>query len=154
MTDRKFREGIATTIRSLRAERRWTQRELCRQTELSPAYLSELESGLKDASADVLERLAMALGHDMDEFMWIVALAMMTGEVPNVARRDTARKLLQHALNADTRTRADIEDFIRFQQWKNSQKRRRSSSDSDPTDTDEDQISEHPELIGPDFTED
>ena len=153
MTDLKFREGIATTIRGLRAERRWTQRELCRQTELSPAYLSELESGLKDASADVLKRFATAFGFSMDQFMWVVLLAMMTGEVPNVARRDTAMKLLRHTLAADPRTRSEIEDFIRFQQWKQTKRAGKSAPETE-TGTDDDPVSDNPETIEPDFTED
>ncbi len=154
MTDLRFREGIAAAIRGLRAERRWTQRELCRQTDLSPAYLSELESGRKDASADVLQRFAMAFGHSMDEFMWVVLLAMMTGEVPNVARRDAARNLLQHSLAADPRTRAEIEEFIRFQQWKKSGKSKGSSAEPNTTRTDEDPETREPGLTEPDFTED
>jgi transcriptional regulator with XRE-family HTH domain len=150
MPDRKFREAIAIAIRGLRAERRWTQRELCRQTDLSPAYLSEIESGQKDASADVLMRLATAFGHSMDEFMWVVLLAMMTGEVPNVARRDSAMKMLRHTLESDPQSRAELEDFIRFQQWKRSTRK-----PAKKTDTDDAPVSDgEPGSIEPDFTED
>jgi transcriptional regulator with XRE-family HTH domain len=124
MADHQFRQGVATAIRAIRAERRWTQRELCRQTELSPAYLSELESGQKDASADVLQRIADAFGFQMDEFLWIVLLAMTNGEVPNVERRDAAFRVMQHTLSVDPITRVDLEQFIQFQQWKQSQDQR------------------------------
>ena len=149
MADHQFRHGVATAIRALRAERRWTQRELCRQTELSPAYLSELESGQKDASADVLERLALAFGCRMDEFLWVALLAMQTGEVPGVERRGAALTMMTHMLNSDPTSRAELEDFIQFQKWKRSKgtiPRRRTPPTREPHD-----VTEQTE---PDFTED
>lgn len=147
--DRQFRLGVATAIRGLRAERRWTQRELCRQTELSPAYLSELESGQKDASADVLERFSGAFGYHMDEFMWVVLLAMVTGEVPSVARRDAAMKLMRYVLETDPRSREQIEEFIEFQEWK--QAGRQPASRSEPRQS---PVHDRREHVEPDFTED
>lgn len=150
MADHSFREGVATAIRTLRGERRWTQRELCRQTDLSPAYLSELESGQKDASADVLERLAAAFNHEMNEFLWVVLLAMLTGEVPGVARRDAAMKLMRHVIDSDPQSREQIEEFVEFQQWKRANRgtpapgKRQEKSPESTRD----------EYVEPDFTED
>jgi transcriptional regulator with XRE-family HTH domain len=149
VADHLFRQGIAVTIRALRAERRWTQRELCRQTELSPAYLSELESGQKDASADVLERIASAFEFPMDEFLWVVVLAMIHGEVPNVERREAALSLTKHILKTGSESRAEIEQFIEFQQWKQAKTgRSRRRSIRRPT------IDETNQQTEPDFTED
>jgi transcriptional regulator with XRE-family HTH domain len=150
MADHQFREGIATAIRALRAERRWTQRELCRQTELSPAYLSELESGQKDASADVLDRIATAFGFRMDEFLWVALLAMIAGEVPNVERREAALSVMKHVLATDPDSREEIEQFIQFQQWKQSSGERNRSRKSPVRDTPENHRNHLPE---PDFTE-
>jgi transcriptional regulator with XRE-family HTH domain len=149
MTEHAFRHGVAIAIRGLRAERRWTQRELCRQTGLSPAYLSELEAGIKDASADVLERLADAFSYSIEEFMWVVLLAIMTGEVPNTARRDAAMKLVRHTLHSDPNTRAELEDFIRFQNWKRSQRQHGSNREHRTED-----VRDNAEPVEPDFTED
>jgi transcriptional regulator with XRE-family HTH domain len=118
MTDRTFRDGVSMAIRALRVERRWSQRELCRRTELSPAYLSELESAQKDASADVLDRLANAFGIGMDEFLWVVLIGMMTGEIPGVQRRTAAFDLAEHVLRVDPATRTQLEEFVQFQRWK------------------------------------
>lgn len=53
----------------LRAFRRWrglTQRALAEQTGLTQAYLSEIESGRKTPSVEVLRALARALHTDME----------------------------------------------------------------------------------------
>jgi transcriptional regulator with XRE-family HTH domain len=121
--DHQFRLGIAAAIRAIRAERRWTQRELCRRTELSPAYLSELESGQKDASADVLQRLAAAFDYRMDEFLWVAVLGMIHGEVPNAERRTSALELTKQLLNSDPQSRAELDQFLEFQSWKQEQRR-------------------------------
>jgi transcriptional regulator with XRE-family HTH domain len=151
MANLEFRQGIASAIRALRAERRWTQRELCRQTELSPAYLSELESGQKDASADVLLRIASAFGYEMDEFLWTALLAMIHGEVPNAERRATVLKLTRLLLDAGPQSRAEIEEFLDYQAWKRSRKnpaaRRPSHTAATPKPNASDQTT-------PDFTED
>ncbi len=151
MADHQFRKGIAEAIRALRAERRWTQRELCRQTDLSPAYLSELESCQKDASAEVLQRIAAAFGCPMDEFLWAALLAMIQGEVPNAERRASAMKLTQLLLEASPEGRSEIEQFLEYQAWKQTQKRpstRRSTRPSRTLKPDSN------DSITPDFTED
>jgi transcriptional regulator with XRE-family HTH domain len=150
VADHQFRTGIATAIRALRAERRWTQRELCRKIELSPAYLSELESGQKDASADVLERISTAFDFTMDEFLWVALLAMTSGEVPNVERRNAAFSVMKHVLGADPASREEIEQFIQFQQWKRANRGAQAPSKRP-------EKSPRPgqdEYVEPDFTED
>lgn len=117
MSEAPFRQGIAIAIRALRAERGWTQRELCRRTDLSPAYLSELEAAQKDASADVLARIASAFGVDASSFLWIVLLALVTGEVPGVQRRESAFQTAQKILDLNSAQRKEIERFIEFQRW-------------------------------------
>jgi transcriptional regulator with XRE-family HTH domain len=148
MADHQFRNGVSLAIRALRAERRWTQRELCRQTELSPAYLSELESGQKDASADVLERIATAFDFRMEEFLWVVLLGMLTGEVPSVTRRDAALKLMKHVLETDPQSRAQIEEFVQFQRWKQANRGKRSREQRVDT-----PAPERNEQVEPDFKE-
>lgn len=117
MSERPFREGIATAIRALRAERGWTQRELCRRTDLSPAYLSELEAAQKDASADVLARLAGAFGIAGDVFLWTILIALTTGEVPGIQRRESAFRIAQQTLDMGPAQRKEVEQFIEFQHW-------------------------------------
>ncbi len=146
--DRAFRDGIAIGIRALRAERGWTQRELCRRTDLSPAYLSELESGQKDASVDVLNRLAAAFRIRIDQFLWIALLAMLTGEVPGVQRREAALSMVQGLLELDQVNRDEIEDFMEFKRWMQARERPHPRRRRDRTVVDD---TEHPE---PDFTED
>lgn len=151
MADHQLRQGIASAIRALRAERRWTQRELCRQTDLSPAYLSELESGQKDASADVLQRIAAAFSYRMDEFLWVALLAMIHGEVPNAERRATVLKLTRQLLATDPEGRAEIEEFLDYQAWKRTRKQPDSRRPSRPAGTPKPDATDQ---TTPDFTED
>jgi transcriptional regulator with XRE-family HTH domain len=114
----QLREGVSAAIRALRAERGWTQRELCRRSDLSPAYLSELEAAQKDASADVLERLAAAFGIGIDQFLWIMLLGMIHGEVPGVQRRESALSVARQLLDLRPGDRQEIEQFLAFLRWR------------------------------------
>jgi transcriptional regulator with XRE-family HTH domain len=125
----EFREAVALAIRALRAERGWSQRELCRRTGLSPAYLSELEAAQKDASLDVLTRIATALGVQYDQFLWSVLLAMQTSEVPGAHRRETALHLARRALAASPASRAELEQYLEFLDWRDRSGRRRGEQE-------------------------
>lgn len=123
MSERPIREGIAIAIRALRAERGWTQRELCRRTDLSPAYLSELEAAQKDASADALSRLSTAFGVHTDDFLWTVLLALISGEVPGVERRESAFQVAQQMLDLPSAQRKEVQRFLEFQHWQTNRER-------------------------------
>ena len=113
-----FRQAFATATRALRAERGWTQRELCRRAEVSPGYLSELESGRKDPSPDTLLRLANAFGLSMEHLLWAILAAVMTGETPGVHRRDSAMRIARESLTLSPQDRTDLEQYIQFLNWK------------------------------------
>jgi transcriptional regulator with XRE-family HTH domain len=117
-TPRTFRTGFALTVRALRAERGWNQRELCRRADLSPAYLSELENGRKDPSAEMMERLAEAFGQSVDQFLWSILIAMRRGEIPGVHRRESALRIAMESLLLSPQGRMDVEEFLEFQQWR------------------------------------
>jgi DNA-binding Xre family transcriptional regulator len=52
---------ISNPLRDLRIPRSYTLEELAEQTDLSPSYLSRLESGSRRLNADIMQRLARAL---------------------------------------------------------------------------------------------
>src|ERR1039457_2265866 len=61
---------LSGNLKRLRGEKRLSQAALSREAEVSPAYLSELESGLgKRPSGQVLMRLAKALGVTIAELL-------------------------------------------------------------------------------------
>jgi transcriptional regulator with XRE-family HTH domain len=62
-------ESFGGRVRLLRSRRRLTQRWLADEVGRSVAYLSDLETGKRMASADTLARLADVLGVTMDE-LW------------------------------------------------------------------------------------
>lgn len=49
---------IGRIIRSLRVQRGMTQAQLAQRAEISPAYMSLIERGKRNAELDVLERIA------------------------------------------------------------------------------------------------
>lgn len=61
---------LSENLKRLRGEKRLSQAALCREAGVSPAYLSELESGQgKRPSGQVLMRLAKALGVTIAELL-------------------------------------------------------------------------------------
>jgi len=61
--------SLGERIRRLRTARGWSSGELSRESDVSRAYLWQLETGGKEnPSFDVLEKLANALGVSVSEF--------------------------------------------------------------------------------------
>jgi transcriptional regulator with XRE-family HTH domain len=56
-------------IRERRKQLGWTQKELCRMTGMSTAFLSELESGKRNVGSNYLYKVAQALGVSADHLM-------------------------------------------------------------------------------------
>lgn len=56
-------------IAELRSRRGWTQKKLAEQAGLSTPFLSEIENDKRNVSADVLLRIADALGASLDYLM-------------------------------------------------------------------------------------
>lgn len=56
-------------VKVWREHRQLTQRQLAAQAGISAAYLSQIESGKRTGSAEVLQALARALGVDLDDIV-------------------------------------------------------------------------------------
>lgn len=64
------KSALAENLKRLRTDKRLSQAAVCRQAEVSPAYLSELESGQGSRpSGQVLMRLANVLGVTIAELL-------------------------------------------------------------------------------------
>ncbi|RSZ61731.1 XRE family transcriptional regulator [Corynebacterium hylobatis] len=57
-----LREALGAALRSFRAEKGITLRELAESARVSPGYLSELERGRKEVSSELLASVCHALG--------------------------------------------------------------------------------------------
>lgn len=78
----KTEETIGSRVSSLREYRGWIQRELAERAGISVTFLSDVENDKpKSVSADVLFRLARALGTSLDY--------LMTGGGPSVRQDET-----------------------------------------------------------------
>jgi transcriptional regulator with XRE-family HTH domain len=56
------REAVGQTLRSARTSQNRTLRDVARQARVSLGYLSEVERGQKEASSELLNAIASALG--------------------------------------------------------------------------------------------
>ena len=56
----QLRSVLARNVRQARHERGWSQEQLAERAGLSSVYVSQIESGLKACSIDVIEALAIA----------------------------------------------------------------------------------------------
>lgn len=63
----QLRIQFAKRLKGLRAEKKLTQEELAKRTNLSTSFISNLERGLNAPSFESLERLAKALGVSVRE---------------------------------------------------------------------------------------
>ncbi len=59
----------ANPVRAWRKYRKMTARELAQKTELSAAYISEIETGKKDGSIASMKKIASVLGVDLDDLV-------------------------------------------------------------------------------------
>ncbi|WP_128889678.1 helix-turn-helix domain-containing protein [Corynebacterium pelargi] len=57
-----LREALGSALRSFRADKGITLRELAEASRVSPGYLSELERGRKEVSSELLASVCSALG--------------------------------------------------------------------------------------------
>ncbi|TIO77149.1 helix-turn-helix domain-containing protein [Mesorhizobium sp.] len=65
----EIREVFARNLRTLRQAKGLSQEELAHQAGLDRTYISALERNVYNASIDVVERLAEALGVDATELL-------------------------------------------------------------------------------------
>lgn len=61
--------GNENPIKVWREHRGMSARKLAEKAGLSPAYLSEIETGRKDGSVTALKKIAMALSVDLDDLV-------------------------------------------------------------------------------------
>lgn len=63
------RQKLAVNVRKERSTRQWSQEELAAQAGISQTYTSQIESGQRAVSIDVLDELARAFGLEASELL-------------------------------------------------------------------------------------
>jgi transcriptional regulator with XRE-family HTH domain len=62
------RERVGLNVQRLRRAKDYSQEELAHRADIHQTYLSGVERGRRNPSIQVLERIAKALGADVEEF--------------------------------------------------------------------------------------
>lgn len=82
-----LREALGAALRSFRADKGITLRELAEASRVSPGYLSELERGRKEVSSELLASVCHALGASVSDVLIEAAGSMAV----QAAQEDLAR---------------------------------------------------------------
>jgi Helix-turn-helix. len=82
-----LREALGSSLRSFRADKGITLRELAEASRVSPGYLSELERGRKEVSSELLASVCHALGASVADVLIEAAGSMAV----HVAEANLAR---------------------------------------------------------------
>jgi len=84
------REAVGQTLRSARTSQNRTLRDVARQARVSLGYLSEVERGQKEASSELLNAIASALGLTLSGIFSDVAVELASHESVTLTVVDAA----------------------------------------------------------------
>lgn len=64
-----YRSIIGKRIHQERLKRGWTQEELAEKIDMNPSFVGQIERGFKAASFETLDRLSLAFGMKLADFL-------------------------------------------------------------------------------------
>lgn len=99
-----YRQALGRTIADYRADRGASLRALAEESGLSLSFLSELENGRKDASAESMARLAAAFGVVLPDMLRAVAERLEADQ-------------RQACVSLEGLSAEEIEEVARFADW-------------------------------------
>jgi transcriptional regulator with XRE-family HTH domain len=79
-----YKDAIGEVIREERLAQGMTMRSLADSSPIAIGYLSEVERGQKEASSQVLERIAIGLGKETYELIVEAGMKMYRDSLPDV----------------------------------------------------------------------
>jgi transcriptional regulator with XRE-family HTH domain len=79
-----YKEALGEVIREERLAQGLTMRSLADSSPIAIGYLSEVERGQKEASSQVLERIAIGLGKETYELVVEAGIKMYRDRLPDV----------------------------------------------------------------------
>ncbi|PFG28541.1 helix-turn-helix domain-containing protein [Corynebacterium renale] len=96
-----LREALGEALRSFRAEKHTTLRQLAKAANVSPGYISELERGRKEVSSELLASICSALDASVADVLIEAASTMALANVnvsaelnsPTAPREISAQKI-------------------------------------------------------------
>lgn len=65
----KVRQTLASNLKALRAERRWSQEDLALEAEVHRTFVAHVERGTRNISIDNIAKLALALDVSVSELL-------------------------------------------------------------------------------------
>jgi transcriptional regulator with XRE-family HTH domain len=65
----KISQKLGQNIKQIRLRRKMSQGDICRAIEMDRSYMSAIESGKKNVTIAVLEKIARALNVSVDELL-------------------------------------------------------------------------------------
>lgn len=101
-------------VRALRARADLTLSEAARRSGLSPAFLSEVERGRKDASTRALVALARGLGAEVGEIYSELGRRLGAGQAEDAWHEDPRRQLEVAAARLDREALRTVAQFGAF----------------------------------------
>lgn len=91
------RHAVGEVLRERRVELGWTLRKLSEKSAVALGYISEVERGHKEASSEILEALAEALGTEVAEVLMDAGARLKVWSLPNIVPTFNETKLLAHS---------------------------------------------------------
>ena len=114
---RLFREALGDELRELRARKSLSLRQASNLAAISPAYLGEIERGLKEIGSEKLGDLAQAYGLTMGDLIVRVGLSLsLEAKSPDSAEATSIFRQFSASLQAigreDARTLLAFAEFL------------------------------------------
>jgi transcriptional regulator with XRE-family HTH domain len=91
-----FREALGEVLREQRTAKKKTLRDLSTSGFIALGYLSEVERGQKEASSEVIENLALALGLSTADLVMKTSMRLAGLDIPNTAE-DLLKRVDEYA---------------------------------------------------------
>lgn len=91
-------------LKLVRQYHRLNQVEMARKLEISPSYLSEIESGKKTPSLDLLEKYAAVIGIPVSSLVFLAEELGSDGSQVKLAVVDKAFKILEWIADSEQET--------------------------------------------------
>lgn len=76
-----YKHALGAVLRNLREQQARNLRDICEDAYVSVSYLSEVERGRKEASSELLQFIADALGHPLSAILQETAILLSTDEL-------------------------------------------------------------------------
>lgn len=92
-----LRHALGEILKERRVELGWTLRKTSERSAVALGYISEIERGQKEASSEVIQALAEALGTEVSEVVIEAGVRMKVWELPNIVPTFNEMRIAAHS---------------------------------------------------------